>query len=112
MNRTAEFILGLLGGIVGLFFSIGLTILGGLLTDFEMIMMVIGLLSVVFSILGIVGSIIVKSKPKKGGILMLISAVGGSVCLIQLFAMSWLFLLIAGLMGIFRKGKTEKAIPR
>lgn len=112
MNRTVEFILGLFGGILGLFMALSFIIIGGLFSGFAMLVIVVGLAGVVFSVLGIVGSIVVKSKPKKGGILMLISAVGGSICFILLYVLPGLLLLIAGLMGIIRKEKTEKAVPQ
>lgn len=59
------------------------------------------------SILGIVGSVMVKSKAKVGGIMMTIAAIGGLICISMFYILPCVLLLIGGLMGIFRKEKAS-----
>jgi hypothetical protein len=55
-----------------------------------------------FSILAIVGAIVVKINPKIGGTLMLISGISGLISISMFYVLATVFLVIAGLMGIFR----------
>ncbi len=48
----------------------------------------------------------VKSKAKAAGIMMTIAAIGGFICISVVYLLPGILLLIAGLMGIFRKPKT------
>ncbi|TCP52604.1 uncharacterized protein DUF4064 [Tumebacillus sp. BK434] len=109
MKRTTEFVLGLIGGIIGfggaffaLFFGAideavnGSTQLSGLAVG-----------AFAFSILAIVGSIVVKFKPKLGGTFMLIAAIGGLISISLFFLLPFILLLIAGLMGLIRKNKPQ-----
>lgn len=61
--------------------------------------------ALVFSIVAIVGSIVVKFKPKFGGLLLLIAAIGGLISISMFFLLPFVLLLIAGLMGLIRKNK-------
>ncbi len=110
MARTTEFVLGLIGGIFGFFAAlIGLAI-GGIGGAFgasgASTVVTLGRVAILFSIVGIVGSVLVRGKPKWGGALMLVSGIGGVICISYLYISPLVLLLIAGLMGIF--GKTEK----
>ncbi|PLR99578.1 DUF4064 domain-containing protein [Bacillus sp. T33-2] len=110
MKRTTEFVLGLLGGIFGFIAAILALVVGGVDAAFSSsgTSEVIGLgwAAILLSIVGIVGSVFVKFKPKFGGILMLISAIGGVISISMFYMLPGLLLLIAGLMGVFRKDKT------
>jgi len=111
-SRTAEFILGLIGSILGLFASILAFVIGGIGSAFEAegsgMILWLGIGAFVFSIVGIIGAVFVRNQPKKGGIIMIVSAVGGLICISLFFAPSFILLLIAGLMGVFRKNKEEQ----
>ena len=61
--------------------------------------------AVALSILGIVGSVMVRSKAKVGGIMMTVAAIGGFICISIIYLLPGVLLLIGGLMGIFRKDK-------
>jgi len=72
MDRTNEFVLGLIGGIFGIISGILAMTIGGLGTAFSAqganTVGTLGIGAVLLSVLGIVGSILVKNKPKIGGL--------------------------------------------
>lgn len=109
MKRTAEFVLGLIGGIFGILCAFIALFIGRVASAMEAegASNVIGLgwAAVVLSILGIVGSVMVKSKAKVGGAMMTIAAIGGFICISFIYILPAVLLLIGGLMGIFRKEK-------
>jgi hypothetical protein len=109
MKRTTEFVLGLLGGIFGVIGAILALVVGGVDAAFNGKSDIIGLGwgAVFLSLLGIIGSVVVKFKPKLGGILMLVAAIGGIICISAFYILPGILLLIGGLMGVFRKEKNE-----
>ncbi|KFM95117.1 DUF4064 domain-containing protein [Bacillus clarus] len=111
MKRTTEFVLGLIGGIFGILGAILALMIGGLGAAFEAdganSIIGLGWAAVALSILGIVGSVMVKSKAKAGGIMMTIAAIGGFICIFVFYLLPGILLLIGGLMGIFRKDKAS-----
>ncbi len=114
MKRTTEFVLGLLGGIFGFGAAFFALFFGAVDEAVSGSSEVIGLgwAALLFSVLAIVGSIVVKFKAKAGGIMMLVSAIGGVISVSLFYVLPGLLLLIAGLMGMIRKDKTEEAIPQ
>ena len=109
MKRTTEFILGLLGGIFGVIGAILALFIGGVDAAFNGKSDIIGLGwgAVLLSALGIVGSVVVRSKAKLGGIFMLVAAIGGTICISAFYILPGILLLNGGLMGVFRKEKNE-----
>ncbi|GAB6466590.1 DUF4064 domain-containing protein [Bacillus paranthracis] len=109
MKRTAEFVLGLIGGIFGIICAFVALLIGGMGAAFEAeganTIIGLGWGAVGLSILGIVGSVMVRGKAKAGGIMMTIAAIGGFICISIFFLLPGVLLLIGGLMGIFRKDK-------
>lgn len=107
-KRTVEFVLGLIGGIFGFFGALIALMFGGIGSALggEGASTIIGLgwLAILFSIIGIVGAAIVKSKTKIGGWMMIISAVGGVISVSFAYALSFVLLIIAGLMAVIKKG--------
>ena len=73
MKRTGEFVLGLLGGIFGIFGAFFALFVGGLGEVFEAegaeTISGLGWVAILFSVVGIVASVIVKNKPKLAGIM-------------------------------------------
>ncbi|MFJ8531494.1 DUF4064 domain-containing protein [Bacillus sp. NPDC094106] len=114
MKRTTEFVLGLIGGIFGILCAFIALFIGGIASAMEAdgANSVIGLgwLAVLLSILGIVGSVVVRSNAKAGGIMMTIAAIGGFICVSFVYILPAVLLLIGGLMGIFRKDKTAASV--
>jgi hypothetical protein len=111
MKRTTEFVLGLLGGIFGFLAAIMALFIGGVDAAFNSsgTSEVIGLGwgAIILSIVGIIGSVVVKFKAKTGGIFMLVSAIGGVICISMFYILPALLLFIGGLMGVFRKQKVN-----
>ncbi|MCU4770177.1 DUF4064 domain-containing protein [Bacillus toyonensis] len=109
MKRTAEFVLGLIGGIFGIICAFVALLIGGMGAAFEAdganTIIGLGWGAVGLSILGIVGSVMVRSKAKVGGIMMTVAAIGGFICISLIYLLPGVLLLIGGLMGIFRKDK-------
>ncbi|EJR37250.1 DUF4064 domain-containing protein [Bacillus mycoides] len=109
MKRTAEFVLGLIGGIFGIICAFIALLIGGMGAAFEAeganTIIGLGWGAVGLSILGIVGSVMVRSKAKVGGIMMTVAAIGGFICISIFYLLPGVLLLIGGLMGIFRKDK-------
>ncbi|MED0988229.1 DUF4064 domain-containing protein [Bacillus paramycoides] len=111
MKRTNEFVLGLIGGIFGIICAFIALMIGCMGAAFEaegantMIGLSWGALGL--SILGIVGSVMVRSTAKVGGIIMTIAAIGGFICIFVFYIFPGILLLIGGLMGIFRKDKAS-----
>lgn len=103
-SRTVELVLGLLGGIFGFFgalFAIGIGGLGGAFGMEEASKVVgLGFAAIVFSIIGIVGAVLVKSKTKIAGWLMVISAFGGLISISWAFLLPFILLLIGGIMAL------------
>lgn len=109
MKRTTEFVLGLIGGIFGFFGAFMALLIGGVDAAFASTgtseIIGLGWAAILFSTLAIIGSVLVKSKAKFGGILMLISAIGGLICIYMFYLLPCILLLIAGIMGVARKEK-------
>ena len=124
MARTIEFTLGLIGGILGFIGSLIALAIGGLMgagsTNVHGVtftgsnLMLLGWLAMFFSILGIVGASKVNNKPKTAGTLMIISAIGGVICISFYYALSFVLLLIAGIMARKEDGEeiSKKKIKR
>lgn len=103
-SRTTELVLGLLGGIFGFFgalFAIGI---GGLGSAFGASgasdIVGLGFAAIIFSILGIIGAVLVKSKSKTAGWLMIISAFGGLISISFAYLLPFILLLIGGIMAL------------
>lgn len=102
-SRTVELVLGLLGGIFGFFgalFAIGIGGLGGAFgVSGASDVVGLGFGAIIFSIIGIIGAVTVKSKSKRAGSLMIISAFGGLICISFAFLLPFILLLIGGIMA-------------
>ncbi|MDA2311012.1 DUF4064 domain-containing protein [Bacillus cereus group sp. MYBK32-1] len=118
MKNKLEFILGLIGGILGILFS-SFAIFIGFISDLGPIMdsttgeiptnttMILGSISLIASILGIIGSILIKTKRTLGSLIMIISAIVGFLCISIVYILPGVFFLVSSLMIIFRKNKTS-----
>jgi hypothetical protein len=100
-SRVVELLLGLFGGISGLFGAflvIGMGRLGEAsevpeASDF----IVLGYAAIVFSIIGIIGAVLVMSKTKTAGWLMIISAYGGLISTSFSFLLPFMLVLFGGI---------------
>lgn len=111
MKRNTEFILGLLGGIFGFGGAMFAIFFGAMDEAVSGSSEVSGLGwgAFLFSILAIVGAVVVKFKAKAGGAMMLVSGIGGLVSISLFYALPALLLVIGGLMGLFRKSQQVSA---
>lgn len=113
LNRTAELVLGLIGAIIGVLAGLFVVFVGGVATVLNVaegsIVSGVAWLSVLFSVVGIVSAVMVKSKTKLAGVLMLIAAIGGFLCLGLFYVLPGVLLLIAGIMGLARKGNSGES---
>ncbi|PLR81330.1 hypothetical protein CVD25_15630 [Bacillus canaveralius] len=103
MKRTTEFVLGLLGGIFGFggsFFALFVGVWSEEISN-------LGSMAFLFSILAIVGSIVVKFKAKIGGWMLLVSGIGILISISLFGVLPALLLVPAGLMGLLRKDKNN-----
>jgi hypothetical protein len=113
MKRTAEFVLGLLGGIFGVIGATFALFVGGIGAAFNAegagTVSGLGWAAVVFSILGIVASVMVRSRPKASGIMFLIAGIGGIISISAAYILPGVLLIIAGILSLARK---EKALNK
>ena len=116
MGRTTEFILGLIGGIFGFFGALIALMVGGIGSVVKASgassMMGLGWGAIIFSIIGIVGATLVKSKPKLSGWIMIISAVGGLICISLFYLLPFVLLLLGGLMALIKKDKAKNEVKK
>lgn len=100
-SRVVELLLSLFGGISGLFGAflvIGIGRLGEAsevpeASDF----IVLGYAAIVFSIIGIIGAVLVRSKTRTAGWLMIISAYGGLISTSFSFLLPFMLVLFGGI---------------
>lgn len=97
MKRKLEFILGLIGGILGLLMALYFELVLFFLLRIHLLLL--------FSIVGLVGAILVRKKEynKLPGYLMVIGGVGGFIAAYAFFYIPAALLVIAGLLIIFEK---------
>jgi hypothetical protein len=113
-ERTAEFILGLIGGILGIVVAPGLFFLGGLVGAFglrsgvTLVGWAVG--GVILSIIGLVGVAFVRSHPRAAGTMMVISGLLGMFVALGLWVGA-LLLVVAGIIALVRKEKKPPPPP-
>ncbi|GEM_PF-987537 len=105
-ERTAEFILGLIGGISGILVAPALYLLGGVWMAFggPATLVIASIVGGILSILGLIGVAFVKTQPKLSGVIMLISGILGLIVALGLYVGA-LLLTVAGIITLVR---TEK----
>jgi len=100
-SRAIELLLGLLGGISGLlgaFLVIGMGRLGEASEVPEASEFIaLGYAAIVFSIIGIIGAVLVRSTTKTAGWLMIISAYGGLISTSFSFLLPFMLVLFGGI---------------
>ncbi|WP_394136910.1 hypothetical protein [Cytobacillus oceanisediminis] len=89
-------ILALIAGILGLLGSVTLVFLSAI--NIEFIEQGIG--GIIFSTLAVVAAVMCKKRPKPGAILMFIAAVGGLFTASLFYIVSFVLLIIAGIMSL------------
>jgi len=114
--KVAAMILGILGGIAGLGGAIFALFVGGIGGAFGAsgagMIAKLGILAIPFAILGIVGGAMANVKPKAAGIMMIISAVGGTISISMGYIIAAPILLIGGIIALVtsKNQKTENNV--
>lgn len=110
-ERTAEFILGLTGGIFGLLVIPGLLFLGSLSVYFEGpgTLIAYAVIGGILSIVGLIGAAFVKSRPKIAGIIMIICGFLGLFVALGMW-IGAILLLVAGIVALLRKEKKPEPL--
>ncbi len=107
MNRTTEMVLGIIGSLIGFGGAIFAMFFGvideAFMVSSEISIMGLGVSAFVFSAFAILGSILVKFKPRLGGGIMFISGLAILISISFCGIIPALFLIPAGLMGLVRK---------
>ncbi len=110
--RIAALVLGILGGVIGLFMSGGALFIGGVgaAVGAAGASTVIGggWAALALSILGIVGGALAIAKPKLAGWFMVIAAVGGFIAVFIAFIVAGPLLLIGGILALVSKDKVQQ----
>jgi len=113
ISRTAETILGVLGGVFGLGGAIFAFFIGGvagILGSPDASTVAGASLGAIFlSILGIVGGSIASRSAKTAGILMLLSGIGGFIAISFAFIIAGPLLIIGGILALTRKPKEKQS---
>lgn len=114
MKRRAEFVLGIIAGILGVLAGLFDGVIGGFMNLMPMNSMMgienyflekTGTILVVLSILGIVGAIIASSNNVLAGVFMLIAGFGGFLIAMFLYMLPAILFTVAGLMCLLRTPK-------
>jgi hypothetical protein len=113
-ERTPEFVLGIVGGILGLVAAPILFLAGGILAAFGLssgsTLLGMSVAGGILSIIGIIGAAFVRSRPKVSGVLMLLSGLLGFFVVLG-FWLGALLLLVAGIIALVRKEKRPPPPP-
>lgn len=113
--RIAAMILGLLGGLFGLFGSGCAIVIGAAGSALQQAdgqtVTNLGWAATVFSIVGLLGSGLAMGRPKVGGVLLLIAAVGGTISVSAAYFFAGALLLVAGLLALFAQKPQRPAVP-
>ncbi len=113
-ERTAEFILGLLGGVIGLLVVPGLFFLGAILAGFGFGsgagVLGAAVAGGILSVIALVGAAFVKSRPRVSGAVMLVCGFLGLFVALGLW-IGALLLMVAGIVALIRKRGPAEVVP-
>ncbi|KNF07838.1 protein of unknown function DUF4064 [Gottschalkia purinilytica] len=102
MKKTV-FTLGLIGGIIAIMISLGMFIWGGIQPsnyEFGRQIMTSGAISIIFSVMGLVSSILAEKNNKLFGILLILSAIGGLFTTLFFYVIPAILFIIAGILAL------------
>ncbi len=116
ISRKTEFVLGLIGGILGILTAIMVMTVGGAASLFEAegagSVTTTGFIALLFSILGLVGACMVKNHNLLGGTFMVAAAIGGTISTAFFYIVPLILFVIAGLMALIRGGEFVKVFKQ
>jgi len=112
-NRGAEMVIGLMGGVFALmagWFGYAMRTVSPVLKHVNAkTLEVASIVTIILSVVGIAGALLVVRRPKLGGLLMLIAGIGVIVSMRVYDSMGGILLIVTGLMGLFRKVRQSQA---
>jgi hypothetical protein len=112
--RTAALVLGLIGGIIGLFAGGFAIVVGGIgtavQTDRAGTVVVLGFIALGLAIVGIVGGALAQAKPRVAALLMLIAGIGGFIAVSLFWIVSGLLLIIGAVLAFLGRAP-RTALP-
>jgi hypothetical protein len=116
MARTAEMVLGIIGGIFGIIIGLAEGAIGGLGEALNIHgatnLYGLAVLTIIASIIGIVGAALVGSKPRISGAVMLVAVVLGLIGGVVFFYILPAILLgIAGILALVRRVEVTPSNP-
>lgn len=109
MNRTAEFVLALIGGICGIISGIFALMIGGLGSALQAsgseTVSGLGWAAIVVSIIAIVFCVLLRnpSRTKLSGIILIICGIAGFICVSMFYILPGILIIISGAMCLLRK---------
>jgi MFS family permease len=110
--ETASLVLGIIGGIAGIFGALFAIFVGGVGGAFGVkdasTILGLGLAAMFLSIIGIVAGALAKAKPKPAGIMMLIAGIGGIIAISVGYVVAGPLLILAGIFALVSVGKEKK----
>src|ERR1035437_10278852 len=114
--RIAALILGIIGGIIGLFAAGAAIAIGGVGTAVGAnqagMVVSLGFAAIGLSVLGIVGAALALAKPKLAGVLMIIAGIGGFIAVSIAYIVAGPLLLIGGLFALLARGRPRSVSNR
>lgn len=107
MTRTAEMILGVIGGIFGIIAGVFAITVGGLGSAFGVsdagLVAILGFGAILLGLLGLVGGAIVNKNNKVAGGLMLSTGILGFIAISAFWILAGILLIIGGILAIRTK---------
>ncbi|MDQ6832447.1 MAG: DUF4064 domain-containing protein [Chloroflexota bacterium] len=114
--RTTAMVLGIVGGIFGIFAAVFALAVGGLSSSLNVEgggkVVGLGYAAFFVSVLAIVGGALAGKKPKAAALILLIAGIGGFVCVSAFWLLSGPLLLIGALLAFLgRKSDQSTVLP-
>ncbi len=114
--RIAALILGIIGGIAGIFGGLAATAFGGigeaLQAEGATTVTNLGLVSIPVALIGLVGGALAIAKPKLAGILMIFSSIVGLIMISAAYLIAFILLLLGGIFAMAgQKELSKKSEP-
>jgi hypothetical protein len=113
--RSAALILGLIGGIIGLFAAGFAIVVGGIGTAVQAnragTVVVLGFIALGLAVIGIVGGALAQTKPRAAALLMVVAGIAGFVAVSLFWIVAGVLLLIGALLAFLGRAKTLESRP-
>lgn len=111
--RVGALVLGIIGGIIGLFAAVFALGVGGIGSAFETegasTVVGLGWSALLLSILGIIGGALALAKPRFAALLMLVAGIGGFISVSLFYIIAGPLLLVGSLLAFL--GRSPRGQP-